>query len=94
MDLEDVGCRAKYMIRDRDSKFPASLDTVLKDAGVEVVLSGIRMPRMNAIMERWVQRSVSKVKHNGCSHSDRLAGDQALPSKGLQIINSQSLSVL
>jgi transposase InsO family protein len=55
MDLEDVGCRAKYLIRDRDSKFPALFDAVLKDAGVEVVLSGIRMPRMNAIMERWVQ---------------------------------------
>jgi putative transposase len=53
--LEDVGCRAKYTIRDRDSKFPALFDSVLKDAGVEVVLSGIRMPRMNAIMERWVQ---------------------------------------
>ena len=23
MDLEDVGCRARYMIRDRDGKFPA-----------------------------------------------------------------------
>jgi putative transposase len=55
MDLEDVGCRARYMIRDRDSKFPALFDSVLKDAGIEVVLSGIRMPRMNAIMERWVQ---------------------------------------
>ena len=30
-------------------------DTVLADAGVSVVLSGVRMPRMNAIMERWVQ---------------------------------------
>lgn len=55
MDLEDVGCRAKYMIRDRNGKFPALFDAVLEDAGVEVVLSGIRMPRMNAIMERWVQ---------------------------------------
>jgi putative transposase len=34
---------------------PCSGDHLLKDAGVEVVLSGIRMPRMNAIMERWVQ---------------------------------------
>ncbi|MDX3525202.1 MULTISPECIES: transposase [Streptomyces] len=25
------------------------------DAGIEVVLSGIRMPRMNALMERWGQ---------------------------------------
>jgi putative transposase len=28
---------------------------VLADAGIEVVLTGVRMPRMNAVMERWVQ---------------------------------------
>jgi transposase InsO family protein len=28
---------------------------VLKDAGIETVLSGVQMPRMNSIMERWVQ---------------------------------------
>jgi hypothetical protein len=55
MDLEDTGCRARFMIRDRDGKFPALFDAVLADAGIDVVLSGIRMPRMNSIMERWVQ---------------------------------------
>ncbi|MGW3660086.1 integrase core domain-containing protein [Streptomyces sp. NPDC005151] len=55
MDLEDTGCRARFLIRDRDGKFPALFDTVLNDAGIEVVLSGVRMPRMNSIMERWVQ---------------------------------------
>jgi transposase InsO family protein len=55
MDLEDAGCRARFLIRDRDGKFPQLFDAVLKDAGIEVVLSGIRMPRMNSIMERWVQ---------------------------------------
>jgi transposase InsO family protein len=55
MDLEDVGCRARFLIRDHDGKFPALFDTVLQDAGIEVVLSGVRMPRMNSIMERWVQ---------------------------------------
>ena len=54
MDLEDAGCRARFLIRDRDGKFPALFDVVLKDAGIEVVLSGIQMPRMNAVMERWV----------------------------------------
>jgi transposase InsO family protein len=54
MDLEDVGCQARFLIRDRDGKFPALFDAVLKDAGIEVVLSGIQMPRMNAVMERWV----------------------------------------
>lgn len=55
MDLEDAECRARFLIRDCDGKFPALFDTVLKDAGIEVVLSGVRMPRMNSVMEGWVQ---------------------------------------
>ncbi|WP_055495744.1 integrase core domain-containing protein [Streptomyces sp. TP-A0356] len=55
MDLEDTGCRARYLIRDRDGKFPKLFDAVLQDAGIEIVLSGIRIPRMNSITERWVQ---------------------------------------
>ncbi|MFG1812028.1 helix-turn-helix domain-containing protein [Streptomyces sp. NPDC049040] len=54
MDLEDTCSRARFLIRDRDGKFPALFDTILADAGIEVVLSGVRVPRMNAIMERWV----------------------------------------
>lgn len=42
------------MIRDRDGKFPALFDTILADTGIEIVLSGVRIPRMNSIMERWV----------------------------------------
>ena len=30
-------------------------DTILADTGVKVVLTGVQMPRMNAIMERWIQ---------------------------------------
>lgn len=55
MDLEDAGRRPRFLIRDRDGKFPALFDAVLRDAGIEVVLSGIQMPRMNSITERWVQ---------------------------------------
>jgi transposase InsO family protein len=55
MDLEDAGGRARWLIRDRDGKYPQLFDTVLNDAGIEVVLSGVRMPRMNSLMERWVQ---------------------------------------
>jgi transposase InsO family protein len=55
MDLQDAGCRARFLIRDRDGKYPALFDTILADAGIEVVLSGVQMPRMNSIMERWIQ---------------------------------------
>jgi hypothetical protein len=55
MDLEDAGSRARFLIRDRDGKFPGLFDTVLTDTGIETVLSGVQMPRMNSIMERWVQ---------------------------------------
>ena len=41
MDLEDAGSTARYLIRDRDGKFPALFDAVLADAGIKVVLSGI-----------------------------------------------------
>lgn len=54
-DLQDADCRAKFLIRDQDGKFPALSDTILNDTGIEVVLSGIRIPRMNAITERRVQ---------------------------------------
>lgn len=55
MDLEDGGSRAKYLIRDRDGKFPALFDAILADAGIRVVRSGIQMPRMNSVIQRWVQ---------------------------------------
>jgi putative transposase len=55
MDLEDAGSRARFLIRYRDGKFPGLFDAVLKVAGLEIVLSGIRMPRMNSVIERWIQ---------------------------------------
>jgi hypothetical protein len=54
MDLDDAGCQVKYLIRDRDGKYPALFDAILADAGITVVVSGVRMPRMNSIMERWI----------------------------------------
>jgi transposase InsO family protein len=55
MDLEDTGCRARYLIRDRDGKYPKLFDAILADTGIKVVLIGVQMPRMNAMMERWIQ---------------------------------------
>jgi transposase InsO family protein len=55
MDLQDAGSNVRYLIRDRDGKYPAMFDTILADAGITVVPSGVQMPRMNAIAERWVR---------------------------------------
>nr|WP_260408641.1 integrase core domain-containing protein [Planomonospora venezuelensis] len=55
MDLQDAGSTARFLIRDRDAQFTAAFDAVLAGAGLRVVTTGIRIPRMNAIMERWIQ---------------------------------------
>src|SRR4030081_3747833 len=51
-------------------KFPARFDVILADIGIQVVLSGIQMPRMNSIMERWyrpVAMSYSTAPSSGTS---------------------------
>ncbi|MGH3623182.1 MAG: integrase core domain-containing protein [Sciscionella sp.] len=55
MDLDDAGCQARFLIRDRDGQYPALFNAVLADAGIQAVLSGIQMPSMNSIIQRWVQ---------------------------------------
>jgi putative transposase len=55
MDLDEAVVKVRYLIRDRDAKFPALFDRILGDAGIDIVLTGVRMPRMNSIMERWVR---------------------------------------
>jgi transposase InsO family protein len=55
MDLQDANTTVKYLIRDRDSKYTAAFDAVLADSGITTITTGIRVPRMNAIMERWIR---------------------------------------
>jgi putative transposase len=51
MDLDDAGTTATYLVRDRDGKFPALFDTILAEAGITVVLSGIQVPRSGRELE-------------------------------------------
>ncbi|MFF1734619.1 integrase core domain-containing protein [Streptomyces sp. NPDC058247] len=55
MDLTAAQATIRYLIGDRDAKYPTLFDEILTAADIQVVLTGIRIPRMNAIMERWVQ---------------------------------------
>lgn len=47
-DLTDADAAIAYLIRDRDAKYPALFDEILADAGIQVVLTGVRIPLMNA----------------------------------------------
>jgi putative transposase len=44
MDLQDAGSKARYLIRDRDGKYPALFDAILAEAGITVVRSGVQTP--------------------------------------------------
>ncbi|WP_051573150.1 hypothetical protein [Streptomyces sp. PRh5] len=46
---------AKFLIRNRDMRYPPPFDTVLQAEGIKVIQTGVQMPRMNAITERWVR---------------------------------------
>jgi putative transposase len=53
--LGDLPRPPRILIRDRDSKFTAVFDEVLRSEGIEAVKIPPRAPRANAYAERWVE---------------------------------------
>jgi putative transposase len=58
---ETSGClrQCRYVLHDRDAKFCAAFDDVLRSAGVHCLTLPPRSPNLNAFAERWV-RSVKE----------------------------------
>ncbi|HEY8855122.1 MAG TPA: integrase core domain-containing protein [Candidatus Dormibacteraeota bacterium] len=52
--LQDGELVAKFLLRDRDSKFSAAVDEVFCSEGVRVIRLPYRSPRANSFAERWV----------------------------------------
>jgi putative transposase len=56
MGPEDLGTRVKFVLDDRDASFTAAFDEVFRAAGVRIVRSAVQAPRMNSVMERYIDR--------------------------------------
>jgi transposase InsO family protein len=54
MELEDHDRQARFLVHDRDAKFPRAFDALLSNDGVKVIRTPVRAPNANAHMERWV----------------------------------------
>ena len=54
MDLDQADASIKFVLHDRDAIFHDGFDAVFTAAGLRIVRSGVQMPRMNSIMERWI----------------------------------------
>jgi transposase InsO family protein len=54
MELDDRDQQVRFLIHDRDAKFPRAFDALLSNEGVNVIRTPVRAPNANAHMERWV----------------------------------------
>jgi hypothetical protein len=54
-NLADRKKPVRYLIRDRDSKFTNSFDTIFTSEGCKIVLTPPNAPRANSIAERWIR---------------------------------------
>jgi len=55
LGLEVVDQAARFLVRDRDSKYTGAFDEVFRSQGIRIVKTPVRPPNANAIAERFVR---------------------------------------
>jgi putative transposase len=53
-DLDDRDQQVRFLIHDRDARFPRAFDALLESEGADIIRTPVRAPNANAHMERWV----------------------------------------
>jgi len=54
MHLDDRDRHVRFLIHDRDAKFPRAFDALLASENIKLIRTPVRAPNANAHMERWV----------------------------------------
>jgi hypothetical protein len=53
--MQDGAVTTRFLIHDRDSKFPVAFDTVFTSEAVTIVRTPVQAPNANAFAERWIR---------------------------------------
>jgi transposase InsO family protein len=54
MELDDHARPVRFLVHDRDAKFPRTFDALLAGAKIKVIRAPVQAPNANAHIERWV----------------------------------------
>ncbi len=92
--LQDEHKGMRFLIHDRDAKFPASFDAVFAAEGIDILRTPYRTPVANAFAERWVrsvrEECLDKLLIVNAAHLQRVLNEyigyfnQARPHQGIE----------
>jgi putative transposase len=54
MELDECDRQLRFLIHDRDAKFPRAFDALLASENIEVIRTPVQAPNANAHIERWI----------------------------------------
>ena len=81
MWFDDQGIEARFLLRDRDTKFTAAFDQLFRDVGTRIVKTPVKAPNANAYAESWVGSLKRECLNHfvcfGLGHLDHILGEYA-----------------
>jgi len=54
-DLHEANRQVRFFVRDRDTKFTAAFDEILRTESITTIRTPVQAPRANAYAERWIE---------------------------------------